>query len=151
MPFSRSRQSASVTAVSCLILGQMDLASASLRLPVVVEQTCRATSSAAVEFAHLLKKKPAAPELDRAIMAQCWDRTDRLNCCESGPTVDLDLATTIVLLQRDDYAHGEMGTGAAHWNRHRRRHMERFYRCRIVEAQQILIRWTLARLAAVAP
>lgn len=58
-------------------------------------------------------------------------------------------ALVIVLVHRDDFSHGEEGTGGGEDDKYRRGREEvltSLCTCRIVEAQQTLIKWGLSRL-----
>jgi hypothetical protein len=119
----------------------MHLASASIRFPVAIQQIIR-TVQRAPEFDGLYSQ--GQEPWPRARACRYLDEVRRLGHCSSGLT--LPLAVVVLLLVRDEFGHGEEGSGEGHWFRDREATLTGVHRCRLVEAQQMLARWAFDRL-----
>jgi len=77
------------------------------------------------------------------------EKLERLKCCRRSDLGADDnhvkTALAIVLLHRDDYAHGEIArrAGAKDWFLFRSKWLNQLYRCGIAQAQRVLIGWSL--------
>jgi hypothetical protein len=115
----------------------MHLASASIRLPVGVHQAARLRQRGA-DFEGLYGQ--GNDEWPRGRACRYLGEIQRLEHC--GPGLTLPVAMVALLLFRDEFGHGEEGTGEEHWRRDRNETMKKLHRCRIVEAQQVLAGWS---------
>jgi hypothetical protein len=147
-------------------LWQMHLASSSIRLPLALERTIRVHPAAARPFGALWTGNS---KLGTKVRIGRWDRIAIMNrfpsirafgCSDPGKKSVLSVdpnglkdAIVVVLLHRDEFAHGEVFEGQTraknNWERYfasRGRTFRRLSPCRVVEAQQVLIDWALDRL-----
>lgn len=58
-----------------------------------------------------------------------------------GPFSEAPSQIVLMMLFRDEFSHGEEGSGKGHWRRDRETTMTELHRCRVVEAQQMLVGW----------
>jgi hypothetical protein len=112
----------------------MHLASASIRLPAALHQVAKILRKEA-EFDGLY----GSEDWPRARACRYLDEVRRLEHCSTGLTIPV--ALVVLLLFRDEFGHGEEGSGEDHWRRDRGTTMAGLYRCQTVEAQQRLARW----------
>lgn len=148
------------------VFGQVNLASASLRLPVAVLEAIEANSAIKPSFdaKALLKYQRNAPrttapiDFERGTCANYLEEVGDLGCCSRGAP-SLAQAVTALLAHRDDYGHGEVGrpfklpapppetaTGMDAWILGREACLNNLYRCKLVQAQHILIATALTGL-----
>lgn len=112
----------------------MHLASASIRVPVALLQLAKILGRE-TDFDGLYSKD----DWPRARACRYLDEVRNLGHCSPGLT--MPLAIVLVLLVRDEFGHGEEGSGVDHWRHDRGTTMSGLHRCRVVEAQQMLARW----------
>jgi hypothetical protein len=139
-----------------VMIGQMHLASAAVRLPVALQRMIEAHSGAEASFGELWDVPAhdalAAPDWRRPKMTKSFSTIMALGHCLSSPLGGteeerLQRAITIVMVVRDDYAHGEEGYGpAGTYKATRKDVVDSLHTCRVVEAQQVLIAWAIERL-----
>ena len=113
----------------------MHLASASVRLPVAIHQIANICGNHA-DFDGLHSRQK---EWVRARACRYLDGVQHLEHC--SPSLSRPLSIVLLLLVRDEFAHGEESSGEDHWFRDRQLTLTRVHRCRLVEAQQVLARW----------
>jgi len=133
-----------------LDLGRFYLASASFRLPVGVAKAVEADAGP-FETLGLFKKDF---DWHRPEFQKHFPTVKELGCCKVpslGATSDEKLRNAIVaiLVHRDDFGHGEVGhaikDGGA-YRRERESVLNQLYVCRILQAQRVLVNWSLDRL-----
>jgi hypothetical protein len=139
-----------------VMIGQMHLASAAVRLPVALQRMIEAHSGAEASFGDLWDVPShdplAPPDWRRPRMTKSFSTIMALGHCLSSPLGGtgeerLQRAITIVMVVRDDYAHGEEGYGATGtYMATRKDVVDSLHACRVVEAQQVLIAWAIERL-----
>lgn len=121
----------------------MHLASASIRLPLALSLAAETNPGSIAAFDGLFARGNEEPwPRDRA--CRYLEGAKRLGHCSPG--LGEPLALVIVLLARDEFGHGEEGSGHKHWRRERNEVMTTLHRCRIVDAQQMLAEWAFNAL-----
>lgn len=137
-------------------LWQMHLASASLRLPPAAFKTTRLYRAEGTRFGDLwscdkdewIRRKAHSRFLDLQGLG-CEDSTGAL--LGNSEEERLQRAVVAMLVHRDDFGHGEVADvfGNADLKAYlqvREATLDSLCPCRIVETQQVLIRWALDRL-----
>jgi hypothetical protein len=123
----------------------MHLASASIRLPLATSLLIEAVPEA----------KAAAVQAFDDLYTRTWSReracrylgtVQNLGHCSVGLTPASAIVTQPLL--RDEFSHGEEGEDEKHWYRSRKDATDALYRCEVVQAQQLLTKWSFQRLAA---
>jgi hypothetical protein len=117
----------------------MHLASASIRLPAALHQVAKILGRGN-DFGDLYG--PADWQRDPA--CGYLDEVRQLGHCSRGLTISL--ALVLLMLFRDEFGHGEEGSGKGHWRRDRETTMTGLHRCRVVEAQQMLAQWAFENM-----
>jgi hypothetical protein len=113
----------------------LHLASASIRFPAAIFKLVE------FDFAGL-----CGTDWNRDAAGKLLPTLRSLGDCKWGNPLTPPLAIAVVLLFRDEFGHGEEGTGGGVWRREREQTVDSLYRCRVVEAQQTLARWAFDRL-----
>jgi hypothetical protein len=134
-------------------IGQMHLASAAMRLPVAMERTIAAKPKAARPFTGMPALWNGSAWL-RGTLKDLFPAVRLLGHCADRPLgatreERLGRSIAIVMVLRDDFGHGEIGDPATvkagqdtkDYVRYRNDVLNDLYTCRIVEAQQELVRW----------
>jgi hypothetical protein len=142
----------------CDSLGGAHLASASFRLPVAMYQTFQVCSDARAPFVEqgtlktMLKTGRDKDDWWRIGFTYAFETVKRLRHCADAPlgssvVEGLRQAIVIVLVHRDDFGHGEEGSQRdEEYFKLRESVLDSLHACRVVEAQQSLIRWNLKHL-----
>jgi len=106
-------------------------------------------------FVPDMLKKHEPNEWERAGFWQAFNRVSKLGHCGkaaigSSRKEKLRRSIVIVLVHRDDFGHGEEGISGVvkrkPYFEKREDFLDSIHVCRIVEAQQVLIRWSLEQL-----
>jgi len=155
LPWSGEPVLSNVASAPSPMLGGMFVASASFRLPVAVLKSVELSADPFEE--HKLLKRDG--DWNREALCRAFEDkgvkrlgVKGLGCCNGPPlgedSVDrLRNALTIMVVHRDDFAHGEVGQPATgDYKRQREGVLDSLRVCRILEAQRELSTWTLDRL-----
>lgn len=130
-------------------IGRMHLASAAVRLPVMIEKVITLHPRGAAVFGPLWDVTKGQWQ-HRDSMVALFDDIRSLGHCEEKSLGDdiserLGAAVVIVHLIRDDFGHGELGTGGP-YRTARGQVLDTVHLCRVVESQRVLIEWALEEL-----
>jgi hypothetical protein len=135
------------------VLGGIHLASGALRLPAAILETMEARPKARAQFGGLYDEsdKDGPFDWNRGKCSELFgDRAFREHCEDSA--IGLRPALVLLLLFREDFGHGEEGKGASGssqrrgWIEGRKSVLDGIRRCRVFEAQRLLIEWGLTTL-----
>jgi hypothetical protein len=136
-------------------LGGIHLASGALRLPAAILETIEARPRARVHFEGLYgeMQKDGSFDWGRGECSSLFGSRAFQTHCEDSP-IDLHAALVLLLLFREDFGHGEEGKGATgapasgrrRWIEKRKSALDGISRCRVFEAQRLLIKWGLTTL-----
>jgi hypothetical protein len=137
------------------IIGGMHLASAALRIPTAVLETIDARLSTGTSFDEFLRSENGRPyDWNRGKCSELFENPSLSDHC-SGTSLTCGESLVILLLFREDFAHGEEGrvegrrpgnTKREYWIKTRQERLDSIYRCRALEAQRLLIEWGLKTL-----
>jgi len=140
-----------------VMIAQMHLASAAVRLPVALQRAIEVHEGAATPFGNLWGSPPKRPtarmDWRRPSISGLFSKVKTLDHCSTRPLGSTDeerlqLSITIVMVVRDDFGHGEEGDDEpGTYMGDRRGVLDTLHTCRIVEAQQFLIAWAIEQLS----
>jgi hypothetical protein len=126
----------------------MDLASAAVRLPVAVLEIVEALEAGAQSsepFGCLVARDTGywrEQELSKSVS------TTTLTCCGDGISLDLESSLGVVMLVRNGFGHGEKDKRSTSKRRtDREDRLNRTFRCRLIEAEQVLSEWILSKMS----
>ena len=129
-------------------VGRMDLASAAVRLPVAVLEIVEALEAGAQSsepFGCLVARDTGywrEQELSKSAS------TTTLTCCGDGISLDLESSLDVVMLVRNGFGHGEKDKRSTSRRRtDREDRLNRTFRCRLIEAEQVLSEWILSKMS----
>lgn len=138
---------------------QMHLASAAVRIPVALQKVIECRPPAATPFLSPIPHwNLQRRDWDRGKMKARFDAVKSLGHCKDGPlgaTFDegLQNAITIIFALRDEFGHGEAGDPKPGAGRElneyiegRRGVVDEVHTCRVVQAQEQLLKWGAERL-----
>ena len=73
-------------------------------------------------------------------------------CCRTTQELALERALVLLAAHRDEFGHGEVGTNEKdEWHVERERLITKTYRCRVLQAQNVLVSWLADELREEAP
>jgi hypothetical protein len=134
-------------------IAQMHLASAAMRLPVALQKTIETHPGVEALLGNLWgvpsRHPHRQPDWLRCKIKDRFAKVKTLDHCGAGPLgateeERLQHASTIVMVVRDDFGHGEEGgSGPGTYRGDRRGVLATLYTCRIIEAQQQLVSWAI--------
>jgi hypothetical protein len=135
------------------VIGGIHLASAALRLPTAIFETLDARPAAQGPFAALLRRDPknGPYDWDRGKCSAAFDDPAIGDDC-GGRALSIQTALILMLLFREDFGHGEEGKGPIgspgreKWIKGRSGRLSEARRCRVFEAQRLLVQWGLSAL-----
>jgi hypothetical protein len=134
-----------------VMIGQMHLASAAVRLPVALQKTIEAYPDSEQTFDGMWDR--VGGDWCRKRIKAVFATLKRLDHCLTkqlgmAEQERLQHALAIVMVIRDDFGHGEVGRGGpGSYKAQRKAVVDSLHTCRIVEAQQLLTAWTIERLS----